>query len=130
MYYSRICLEGMRNSGNSTQDGQCPGCNSNRTLPRLWPQSITAVLTCLMPLQFYFCNWQGRLRAIVGTWLYRTGASELMDVGALTAVSMKATVLWVVTPCSSERVRLFVGTYCLHIQGRKSKPNKKKKKPA
>jgi hypothetical protein len=38
----------------------------------------------------------------------------------LTAVVMKSTILWDITPCSSLRVkRRFGGTYRLHLQGRK-----------
>jgi hypothetical protein len=38
----------------------------------------------------------------------------------LTAVIMKSTIFWDITPCSLLRVnRRFGGTYCLHLQGRR-----------
>jgi hypothetical protein len=37
----------------------------------------------------------------------------------LTAVTMNSTAFWVVTPCSSEKVRPFGGTYRLYFQGLK-----------
>jgi hypothetical protein len=40
---------------------------------------------------------------------------------ALTMVTIKSKVFWVVTLCSSETVRHFGGTYRLHFQGRKAK---------
>jgi hypothetical protein len=41
----------------------------------------------------------------------------------LTAVVMKSIIFWDITPCSPLSVnRRFGGTYRLHLQGRKSKP--------
>jgi hypothetical protein len=44
--------------------------------------------------------------------------SQNIGFEAVSAVHMNSTVLWIVTPYSSERARHFGGTYHLHLQGR------------
>jgi hypothetical protein len=46
-------------------------------------------------------------------------SSDMLKFEILTAVTMKNTVFWDATPCNLIEVyRRFVGTYCLHLQGR------------
>jgi hypothetical protein len=58
----------------------------------------------------------------------RKFAHEYESVGfeVLTAVVMKSTILWHITPCSPLSVNRFFGRiYRLHVQGRKNKLSKK-----
>jgi hypothetical protein len=49
-----------------------------------------------------------------------------MFIEVLTAVVMKSTIFWDITPCSPLSVnRRFGGTYRLHLHGRKNKLSKK-----
>jgi hypothetical protein len=43
---------------------------------------------------------------------------QLAALQVHTTVTMRSMILWVVTPCSSERDRRFRGTYVLYLQGR------------
>jgi hypothetical protein len=46
---------------------------------------------------------------------------KIIRFEALTAVtlSVKSMVFWVIMACSSEEARLFIETYCLHLQSLK-----------
>jgi hypothetical protein len=51
---------------------------------------------------------------------------ELVGFAVLTAVVMKSTIFWDITPCGPLKgIRRFGGTYRLHLQGRKNKLSKK-----
>jgi hypothetical protein len=61
-------------------------------------------------------------------WKSTENRNPLKDVGfeVLTAVVMKSTVFWDITPCSPlSGNRRFGGTYRLYLQGRKTKLSKK-----
>jgi hypothetical protein len=50
----------------------------------------------------------------------------IVGTEVLTAVVMKSTIFWDITPCSPLSVnRRFGGTYGLHFQGRKNKLSEK-----
>jgi hypothetical protein len=56
---------------------------------------------------------------LVGLYWTRKHYSTNAEFEFLTSVTVKNTVIWFVTSCSSVRVWRLVGTYCLHHQGRR-----------